>query len=63
MSTVVAPFQDLLALDERARINRPAGQDGHWQWCLTSRQMDEAPVDRLAEVARNYGHSSPESAA
>jgi 4-alpha-glucanotransferase len=52
--TVVIPVQDLLSLDESARINHPARQGGNWRWRLTQRQLAEVPADRLAAMTRTY---------
>jgi 4-alpha-glucanotransferase len=31
-NTVIVPVQDLLGLDDRARMNRPGTRTGNWQW-------------------------------
>jgi len=53
--TIIIPFQDLLGLDERARINHPAQPEGNWRWRLTDEQLDAAPTGRLAQMTRIYG--------
>lgn len=58
--TVIIPMQDVLGLDERARMNHPARPEGSWRWRLTSQALAQAPVERLAEVTRIYGRSYPD---
>ena len=57
--TAIIPFQDLLGLGEEARINHPARRGGNWRWRLTSRQLAEAPSERLADITHNYGRDYP----
>ena len=45
----VAPLQDLLELDDRARFNTPGTVEGNWSWRL------EQPVASLAGALHGYG--------
>jgi len=51
----VAPMQDLLGLDSRARMNMPSVARGNWSWRLTSDQLAPDLARRLADLARLYG--------
>ena len=46
---VVAPLQDLLHLDDRARFNTPGTSEGNWSWRLP--RFDEA----LNGALKGYG--------
>lgn len=43
--TVILPIQDVLGLDERARMNVPASGDGNWLWRLTPDEFTKAISD------------------
>jgi len=45
----VAPLQDLLELDDRARFNTPGTSSGNWTWRL------EQPVSSLGGALQGYG--------
>lgn len=53
----VIPMQDILALGAEARMNRPAGANGNWQWRLTEQQTASAPMNRLREMTVLYGRA------
>lgn len=55
--TVVFQMQDLLGLDNRARMNRPATIGGNWEWRLAPGQTTDALAGRLAALAWTYGRS------
>jgi 4-alpha-glucanotransferase len=40
----IIPMQDLLGLDERARMNRPASVDGNWRW-----RMERVDLTRVGK--------------
>jgi 4-alpha-glucanotransferase len=52
--TVVIPVQDVLALDERARMNVPGTSEGNWSWRLLPNQLDEDALGRLKEMTELY---------
>lgn len=54
-NTVILPMQDVLGLDEEARMNRPGTTHGNWEWRLTPAQFTNLPVDQLAQVTAIYG--------
>ena len=43
----VLPMQDVLYLDEKARINIPSSGENNWAWRITSAQINEAVEERL----------------
>jgi 4-alpha-glucanotransferase len=49
----VAPLQDLLGLDSRARMNIPSTASGNWRWRLGS-----GPPRRLAEWLRSVNEGT-----
>lgn len=52
----VAPLQDLLNLDERARLNTPGTANGNWGWRLTSAEpLSGQLADRLADLSALAG--------
>ncbi|MFD1140155.1 malto-oligosyltrehalose synthase [Larkinella insperata] len=52
--TVILPVQDVLGLDETARINTPAGTENNWLWRLLPGQLTEAEETRLREWTTLY---------
>ncbi len=44
----IIPVQDLLGLDERARMNRPGTDSGNWRWRLAPQRLT---ADALAGIA------------
>jgi 4-alpha-glucanotransferase len=40
----IIPMQDMLGLDEKARINMPASTANNWQWRLKSDQLKKIPA-------------------
>lgn len=53
--TAIAPMQDLLGLDNDARMNRPATTDGNWQWRLIKGETTDELAERLKEMTEVYG--------
>ncbi len=53
----IAPMQDLLGLDNRARMNYPSRPSGNWQWRMTADALNEGLRARLAEQNRLYGRT------
>ena len=51
----IVPAQDLLSLDESARMNRPGEAKGNWLWRMTPEQFERLPLDRLGEMSAAYG--------
>lgn len=52
---VIIPMQDILGLDEKARMNFPGTLDGNWGWRLRAEQLTPALVKKLAAMTQLYG--------
>ncbi len=52
----VVPAQDLLGLDDRARMNSPGTEEGNWSWRL-ERPLDAALADRLRARTAAHGRA------
>ena len=55
--TLVIPFQDVLGLDGRHRMNTPGQAEGCWTWRFDWSQVDNTPAARLAAMARAHGRA------
>lgn len=53
-SVALFPLQDVLELDENARMNTPGTANGNWQWRVTADHMDADKLLRLGEWTRQY---------
>ena len=60
--TVVFPVQDVLGLDNRARMNTPGVAEGNWGWRLPPGALTPAHAKKLRRLAELSGrtHASPE---
>jgi len=52
--TVIVPAQDLLALGNEARMNKPGTVQNNWRWRLAA-PLDDALADRLARATHDCG--------
>jgi malto-oligosyltrehalose synthase/4-alpha-glucanotransferase len=52
--TVILPVQDVLGLDETARINTPASTENNWLWRLLPGQLTVEAEIRLREWSTRY---------
>lgn len=53
--TAVIPLQDLMILDNQARMNYPGKTGGYWQWRYTSDMLTYDIANRLRELTELYG--------
>ena len=53
-TVAMVPLQDVLGLDDSARMNVPGVSEGNWSWRATSEQL-EASRDRLRTLAQESG--------
>ena len=51
----IAPLQDLLSLDNKARMNYPGSLGGNWTWRVRSKVLNDFLRARLYEVNLIYG--------
>jgi 4-alpha-glucanotransferase len=56
-ATAIIPMQDVLGLEEEARMNVPAVAHGNWEWRLLSAQLSPRLAERLAGMTRLYGRA------
>jgi len=53
--TVIIPMQDILGLDERARMNRPGTVDGNWEWRYSLERLMPSTAEKLKDMTELYG--------
>lgn len=51
----IIPIQDILNLDERARINTPSTRGENWKWQLQSGMISTAVENKLRDLATTFG--------
>ncbi len=54
-NTAVIPLQDVLGLDNRARMNIPATERGNWEWRFLAPRLVPRLAERLRELCAAYG--------
>jgi 4-alpha-glucanotransferase len=52
--TAIIPLQDIIGLDEKARMNTPGKASGNWSWRFTPRQLEGPAKGRLMELTMLY---------
>ncbi len=52
--TAILPVQDVLGLDESARMNTPAGNEACWKWRLIPGQLTQAHEEQLRKWAETF---------
>jgi 4-alpha-glucanotransferase len=57
-STVIVPMQDVLGLDNGARMNTPGSCDGNWEWRVARRTLNGTLARRLRALAKVHGRLS-----
>lgn len=55
----IAPMQDVLNLDNSARMNYPGNPSGNWRWRMREEAMNEALCEKLRELNFLYGRLPP----
>ena len=55
----IIPMQDLLSLDNSARLNTPGNPSGNWTWRYRYDQLDHSIIERLQTLTDIYGRSKP----
>ncbi len=51
----IAPLQDLLNLDNQARMNYPGNPQGNWGWRFTESDLSTGLKNRLLDINYLYG--------
>ncbi|RZL06268.1 MAG: 4-alpha-glucanotransferase, partial [Rubrivivax sp.] len=54
---VVLPFQDVVGLDGKHRMNTPGESVDCWEWRFDWRQIDHRPAERLLAMTRAHGRT------
>jgi 4-alpha-glucanotransferase len=52
--TAIIPLQDIIGLDENARMNTPGKASGNWSWRFTARELEGPAKGRLMELTMLY---------
>jgi 4-alpha-glucanotransferase len=55
--TAIAQLQDVLGLDNEARMNLPASTSGNWQWRFKDGDLTDELCGRLKELTEIYGRT------
>lgn len=53
--TAIAPLQDLLGLDNSARLNMPSSTSGNWDWRFEDGSITPEIVERVRTLTELYG--------
>ena len=60
----IAPMQDVLSLDNQARMNTPGVTGGNWAWRMKGENIDGTLIEKLLklnrECNRNQGQKRDE---
>lgn len=56
-NTAVATLQDLMNLDNEARMNFPGTSSGNWQWRYTADMLTDDIASRLQQLTELYGRT------
>lgn len=54
-NTAIIPMQDILGMDEKARMNRPGIAKGNWEWRFPPRKLTSSLTGKLREMTELYG--------
>lgn len=54
----IVPLQDVLRLDDTARMNAPGSQSGNWQWRFTGEQLESGLASGMTELTAVYGRTA-----
>ena len=56
-NTAILPLQDLLGLDNSARMNVPGQADGNWGWRIENHQMTDEVAHRFKQLLQRCGRT------
>ncbi len=54
-NTAIVPMQDILGLDNKARMNFPSSKSGNWNWRFENDDISDEIIERLKELTEIYG--------
>ncbi len=52
-NTVIIPLQDILGLDEKARMNTPGTVEGNWEWRFKKNQLTKEIIQRMKTLTED----------
>ena len=55
--TAIIPLQDVIGLDNDARMNYPSSLNGNWSWRYTEDELTPEMLVRLKELTDIYGRT------
>jgi 4-alpha-glucanotransferase len=58
----IVPLQDVMRLDDDARMNTPGSASGNWTWRYAPHQLHEGLADGLREMTETYGRAPASTA-
>ena len=61
-NTVITPLQDVIGLDDKARMNTPSTIEGNWRWRYRRGDFSAALVRRLREMTDLFNRTSEAAA-
>jgi len=53
----IAPLQDLLGLDNSARMNYPGNPQGNWRWRCTADDLSQGLLKRLLKINKKFNRA------
>jgi 4-alpha-glucanotransferase len=56
-NAIIIPMQDILGLDEEARMNTPATLTGNWEWKLLPDHLNPSLAKSLRDITEIYGRA------
>lgn len=57
-NTAIIPMQDILSLDENAKMNQPSTSKGNWLWRIGVEHIDMDLKEKLREITEIYDRDS-----
>ena len=57
-NTAIAQAQDILELDDKARMNIPSTSSGNWMWRAKKGVFTDELAEKVAKYTRRYGRSN-----
>ena len=56
-NTAIIPAQDILGLDNKARMNTPATESGNWEWRLKNDELSEEIAKKMLDLSATHGRT------
>ena len=56
-NTAIIPAQDILGLDNKARMNTPATASGNWEWRLKNDELSEEIAKKMLDLSATHGRT------